>query len=602
MTNCFILDRMFGLRVSTSCVLQWILLITWTLSLLQTLVAGLPSMRLEGNISIGIADGATGDKPSRVLKVCVKDNGLQRFGRLVPQLIRMLEQNSLQCNITVLKNATFSRRLLINHQLSILAIEEPSCIKKDSGGYMPVGKGFGLSKSESFVTNALFFCHYKRVTGDVQKCNCINLSYSSLKCSIKATAGLVVVANTSGLIDLELCVHNHSAYTRLCLMSQYFLHVNFKHEAMNISWIESCAILLRIALLVPTCISDRLNLRLSTVNLPEWELPIIYHYSPSQETGALLVGLNFSETKPTSAKNFTFDNHKWARWIFLAITIFLQFFVPVFHLLTYTGSDRSFRIVSFYAFLSFFAWLSFYTCCTMWMCYEYGQVMQDLSLFCNIMLPMCYLILIGESCVSTELLSITNTLEDRSMAEYIESLRKALPGRYCTVKCYNYGLFHKRVLCFKESKLFSIEHSVDLSDDPPLDTVGITRMRLSMDIDFGDEETAEKYREVEIEALQTNYHKGSHVSVTHHDFIPGFHDIICGYSDRGQRPFWMNPSFYVLISIFGLSWPYRYEPITFFIVLPSLYSMTLSTNLDNRHNKHKMAFTDSLAKSLLSLH
>ena len=286
---------------------------------------------------------------------------------------------------------------------------------------------------------------------------------------------------------------------------------------------------------------------------------LMAHFSKLR-TGSIIdilnSSLNSSETT-TNAANFTFDDYGWARWLLLTIVILIQFFVPICHSAKHTSNGRSYRILSFYAFLAFYAWLSFYICCASTHCYQYGDVMNDLSIFCNVMLPLCYLYMIGESCISAEFFSLVNILEDSSITDYIEKLRKAIPGRYCTVKCYKYGWCQKKIMSFKESKLFSFEHSIDLSEETPVSANGMTRICLSMDIDFGDQETAEKYREFEVEVLNANSHKGDHASVSHHDFIPGFHDVVCGHSGKSQMPCWINPSFYVLISILGLSWPYR---------------------------------------------
>ena len=521
---------------------QLILLVFLTDFQLQALETQSPSNQLGvgRDIYVKIArNDSEGHKFMRVRCTSLATNGSKRFKESGVLMNFILRGNSTQCNLTVLK----SKRFIMEGSISSLVLLLDWQLYINYNGNM-AGSEYSLqrnficnSSTERFLMSAFWSCRYVGAIKDKRKSASFDLSHFTINCGTEGNADCGVVAGLSVLIRY------HSTYTGNLLVSGSLSYEDFRHKAGD----SKGSYLFKGYILCDQACSRG--------NLPFGEFSGL-HQSSNLPTGLIPLGQNSSGTS-TPTHSFTLDNHKWAHWLLLALIIILQFFVPIFHALISAGKGKSFRVLSLYAFVAFYAWLSFYICCATIRCSIYGRVMQDLSIFCNVMLPVCYLILLSESCVSSELLSITNTLEDISVTQYIEKLRNALPGRYCTVKCYTFGWFHKRILCFKESRLFSVQYSVDLSEDTPVDINGLTRVRLFLDVDFGDQETAEKYREFENEILHSNCHKGSHVSVAKHDFIPGFHDIVCGYSDVSQRPCWLNLSFYVLISIIGLSWPYR---------------------------------------------
>ena len=427
-----------------------------------------------------------------------------------------------------------------------------------------VNETYGCSVDGVFVNETRPICH-DDVKGNVNKQRDINHTMANVKvnCSIQGYGGFMnqtILFTKIVLFDrcnksLKLSTWSKSLWDRGCILRVLQKRgIRVMKRDVNLNKTSKLHLIGSLCKNSNQCqcyigcpISERYYCRnvAACVN-SSWILP-----------NRCILGQLNSPQMGATPNQFSFDDYEWVRWILLTLTIFFQFFLPIFHTATRNGKGQSFRVLSLHSFFAFYAWLSFYICCTVLQCHRYGQIMHDLTIFCNVMLPICYLILVSESCVSAELLSITNVLVDISLTDYIESLRKTNPGRFCIVKCYEYGWFHKRVLSYKESRLFSVEYSIDLSEDPPIKARGITRLRLSMDVDFGDKETAGKYKGIETELVNAMSNKGSSISVGHHDFIPGFHDIICGYADQAPRPFWMSPSLYVIISIIGLSWPYR---------------------------------------------
>ena len=258
---------------------------------------------------------------------------------------------------------------------------------------------------------------------------------------------------------------------------------------------------------------------------------------------------------PNTGCRFTFDNYPSLRIPLLFLIILLQFSVPIAHLYVRKWK-KMLRLLSIQAFITFLSWLTFYVACAVADCYRFGKLVHDVTIFCNLMMAMSYIVMIGECCVSAEFILLTNLNEDMPITEYIELQRQAKPERVIFVECYNDGRLRQQVSTYKENRVFPTEYWTEHSEVLTIEP-GIVEVHFHVEINCGNEDTKRKFQEMKNEMLSANQNKGEIVEVSHRDYIPGLEMSVCGHTHKREKPFWISPWLYLVASIFCLSWPYR---------------------------------------------
>ena len=289
-----------------------------------------------------------------------------------------------------------------------------------------------------------------------------------------------------------------------------------------------------------------------------------------------------ASTSQTAKQPFTFNKYSWARPVILSLVICLQILIPVCHVLSYSDVITRLRILSLHAFFSYVSWLAFYFTCSGLQCTKYGEVLHDFTVMCPIMISLTYVCMIGECCCASEFLFLMEEMskeQEMSVVEKISKLRETVPGRYLVVECFHYNARNRqedrlnhttqssnkisssltdRVVTFREEKLFTISRSLDASEEFCVAKRPIIQLKLHSQVQCGDEKTMNILRQNLLELFTENTQRDVYTTVNYRDEIGGLtNEEIFTYYNKSSKPFWLNPWLYVLVSLFGMSWPYR---------------------------------------------
>eukprot|EP00112_Aurelia_sp_Birch-Aquarium-sp1_P015116 Seg3321.2 transcript_id=Seg3321.2/GoldUCD/mRNA.D3Y31 product="Transmembrane protein 151B" protein_id=Seg3321.2/GoldUCD/D3Y31 len=296
---------------------------------------------------------------------------------------------------------------------------------------------------------------------------------------------------------------------------------------------------------------------------------------------ALVDFMLLASTAQIAEQPFTFNKHHWARPTILSFVICLQIVVPAYHFLSYSDVITRLRILSLHAFISYVCWLVFYFACSGLQCTKYGEVLHDLTVMCPIMISLSYICMIGECCFAPEFLFLMEEMskeQEMPVDEKIKKLRETAPRRYLIVECFHYNAknvqddhanttessnklpssLKGRVTSFKEERIFLISHSVDVSEEFCVKKRPIIRLTLNGQVQYGDETTKNILRQNLLELFTENTQRDVYTTVYYRDEIGGLtREEIFTYYDKRSKPFWLNPWLYIVVALFGLSWPYR---------------------------------------------
>ena len=285
----------------------------------------------------------------------------------------------------------------------------------------------------------------------------------------------------------------------------------------------------------------------------------------------------------TSGENkqaFNFDNAPLATPVLLSVVSFLQVCIPLIHMCAAYCKGKSLcRVLSLHAFISYICWWIFYVGCVSTKCTEHGQVLVCFSIMCKVMLGCCYLLMLIESCMSSEKKYLSSIIADASAFEFVNQLKYTDPQRAMSIECYHWETrtrtvyytdsngntqtrtetYQERVVTHTESKIFPIAYAEDVSDSEGLNLYqyGVIRLKLNPDVKCGDSETLEKFNEMSNEMVEENRHRDDHIEFSYKDVINGFRKRVCAYTYPRYRNSWMNSGCYWTASFFGLSWIFK---------------------------------------------
>lgn len=280
-------------------------------------------------------------------------------------------------------------------------------------------------------------------------------------------------------------------------------------------------------------------------------------------------------------KPFTFDDYPAARPVLLTLVCLLQILVPIIHMCVAIYKDKSsMRVLCMHASISYICWLVYFWGCQAADCKNHGNVLRDFILMSVIMVPFSYAFMIVESCCcSAERQYLSSVMLDVSVADYVDKLKRTDPQRVMMIECYHWETrtrtvyytdangntqsrtetYQEMVVTYTEQKIFPIGCAVDISspDGPVFNIYKVTRLKLTPDIQCGDDETLNKFNKMRDQMIEENEHRDVHINFTYDDVIDGFQKRICAYSDGKYKPFWMNSVFFWIATILGFTWVFR---------------------------------------------
>jgi len=244
-------------------------------------------------------------------------------------------------------------------------------------------------------------------------------------------------------------------------------------------------------------------------------------------------------------------------------------------------SAKLFRIASLYYYVSFWLWVIYLIIGFGAKLYQYASlfaVLLIIAIVCVVILPIVYLI---ESCFSSERNYIKNLSMLTSATERIESIRNTQPNVSMNAECYHYelrtrtvnytdanGNTHSRQETYQEKVVtafivepFLFTHWLDSSESTLTDVrrVGITKIKMELRVQFGDDTTAQNFKKKFQLFQQKNRYRDVFVNFSVSTSVDGFKKRLATYTnaDAGNKPGWIGSVWFWLATFFCIGWPYR---------------------------------------------
>jgi len=240
---------------------------------------------------------------------------------------------------------------------------------------------------------------------------------------------------------------------------------------------------------------------------------------------------------------------------------------------------KLFRIASLYYYISFWLWMMYLIIAISAKLGLYSSlfgVLAIIAIVCVIVLPIVYLI---ESWCSGERQYIKNLSSLTSATDRIESIRNTQPTVCMNAECYHYelrtrtvyytdanGNTQSRIETYQEKVVtafiveqFLFTHWFDSSQSTLTDVrkAGITKIKMDLTIQFGDQTTAEHFAEKYRQFQHENRHRDVYVNFSVSNTVPGFEKRLAAYTGSGTKPGWISSVWFWLATLFCLGWPYR---------------------------------------------
>ena len=238
------------------------------------------------------------------------------------------------------------------------------------------------------------------------------------------------------------------------------------------------------------------------------------------------------------------------------------------------------RIVSLYYYITFWLWMIFLVIGVTVKVGQYGNVFAALAviaILCVIILPI--VVLIESLWCSSERKYIKNLSLLTSATERIESIRNTQPTVCMNAECYHFelrtrtvyytdgnGNTHSRLETYQEKVVtafivepFLFTHWYDSSQSTLTDVrkVGVTKIKMELTVQFGDETTAQHFAENFDRFQDANRYRDVYVNFFVSKAVDGFEKRLAAYTDARNKPGWIGSVWYWLATIFCLGWPYR---------------------------------------------
>ena len=281
-----------------------------------------------------------------------------------------------------------------------------------------------------------------------------------------------------------------------------------------------------------------------------------------------------------AGKSFNFDDYPVVRPLLLAIVILTQLLLPSIHaVIAMNGKNSGLRILSIHAFIAYICWWTYNLSCRAASCENHGKILEDFIVMGIVMIPLTYIFMFIESFWSEERQYLSSMLTDVSVVDFVTRLRRTDSKRDMLIECYHWETrtrtvsytdangntqlrtetYQEIVITYTEGQVFPVRYTKDVSDPEGLrfDSNGVTRLRLTQDVQCGDEETKDKFNQMRQKMIDDNKHRDVLINFTYSDVIDGFKERMCAYTDLKYRPWWMNSVVFWVSALFGLNWIFR---------------------------------------------
>ena len=237
------------------------------------------------------------------------------------------------------------------------------------------------------------------------------------------------------------------------------------------------------------------------------------------------------------------------------------------------------RIVSLCYYISFWLWIIYLIAAFGAKLSQYASLFAIL-IICAIVSVSCLpCVFVIESGFSGERQYIANFKSLTSTEDSIESIRNTQPTITMKAECYHYET-RTRTVSFTDAhgnrrskqetyrvevvtalivEPFRFTHWFDSSEIMPADVhkAGITKIKMNLTVQFGDEATAanfaERYRQFKLE----NQFRDELVRFSVSSTVAGFKKRLAAYTGTGTKPGWISSVWFWLATCFCLGWPYR---------------------------------------------
>lgn len=240
---------------------------------------------------------------------------------------------------------------------------------------------------------------------------------------------------------------------------------------------------------------------------------------------------------------------------------------------------KLFRITSFYYYVSFWMWMIYLIIAFGAKLGQYAFLFGTLAIIatiCVIALPIVYLI---ESYCSAERQYIKNLSSLTTATDRIESIRNTQPTVTMNAECYHFelrtrtvyytdanGHMQSRLETYQEKVVtafivepFLFTHWFDSSQSTLTDVrkAGITKIKMDLTVQFGDETTAEHFAERYQRFQNENRYRDVFVNFFVSNTVAGFEKRLAAFTDGGTRPEWISSLWFWLATLVCLGWPFR---------------------------------------------
>ena len=237
------------------------------------------------------------------------------------------------------------------------------------------------------------------------------------------------------------------------------------------------------------------------------------------------------------------------------------------------------RVVSSYFYVTIWLWVIYLIIAFVAKLYQYASLFAlfiIIAIFFVVFQSVVYLI---ESCCSSERKYIQNLSLLTSAKERIKSIRNTQPNVMMNAECYHYEqrtrtvhytdangssqsrteTYRVKVVSAFIAEPFLFTHWFDSSESTLTDIrrVGITKIKMELSVQFGDQTTARQFQETFQRFQNENRYRDVHVKFSVSTTVNGFEKRLAAYTDAGNKPEWIGSAWFWLATLFCLGWPYR---------------------------------------------
>ena len=284
--------------------------------------------------------------------------------------------------------------------------------------------------------------------------------------------------------------------------------------------------------------------------------------------------------KEDAEQSFNLDNYEFSGLIVISCVCLIQLIIPCIHVnIARCRKNRGCRAFSIDLIITYICWWMYNVGCRAASCTNHGEVFEHLITMSLVMILLTYILMFIDAVVSPERQYVSTMILDTSAIDFVTSLRRTVPERRMLIDCYHWETrtrtffytdssgdrqsethtYQVKVSTYTEKQVFPVGYMEDVSDPEGLrfESMGVTKLKLALDVKYGDEETSRKFNEMRQQMIDNNKHRDDCIIFTFTDVMDGFKRRLCVYSDKRHRPCWMNSVVFWLSTLFGLNLIFR---------------------------------------------